>query len=289
MTDSLSPIQNVSDTAFWVAYYRALETERPDALFHDPLARQLVDERAERIAASMKATAAQTRHNVLIRTVIIDRYIQKLVTQSGVDLVVNLGAGLDTRPYRLQLPTSLRWVEVDYPHLIQFKQQRLAQERPGVLLERVQLDLADRAQRQQLFRSLSSSAAKVVILTEGVLPYLTQDQVAELAEDLHACRNFQYWIADYISPAVYKYLQTPARMRALKNAPFKFYPADWFGFFKTRGWSRDTVEYIGEESLKLRRSLPVPWWSYLFAPFMSKATKQGFLRASGYMILGRQS
>jgi O-methyltransferase involved in polyketide biosynthesis len=36
MADTL--IENVSDTAFWIAHCRALESERPDALFHDPLA-----------------------------------------------------------------------------------------------------------------------------------------------------------------------------------------------------------------------------------------------------------
>lgn len=44
MTDT--PIENVSDTAFWVAHYRALETKRPDALFHDPLAGVLAGEAA---------------------------------------------------------------------------------------------------------------------------------------------------------------------------------------------------------------------------------------------------
>jgi O-methyltransferase involved in polyketide biosynthesis len=38
-------IQNVSDTAFMVAVYRAMESERPDALFHDPLVRKLAGER----------------------------------------------------------------------------------------------------------------------------------------------------------------------------------------------------------------------------------------------------
>jgi len=31
-------IEHVTDTAFWIASLRALESERPDALFRDPLA-----------------------------------------------------------------------------------------------------------------------------------------------------------------------------------------------------------------------------------------------------------
>jgi len=46
MTDTL--IENVSDTAFWVAHYRAFETERADALFHDPLAGLLAGDRGKK-------------------------------------------------------------------------------------------------------------------------------------------------------------------------------------------------------------------------------------------------
>jgi hypothetical protein len=51
MTDT--PIENVSDTAFWVAHYRALETKRPDALFHDPLADVLAGDHGHKIARAM--------------------------------------------------------------------------------------------------------------------------------------------------------------------------------------------------------------------------------------------
>src|SRR5207247_651317 len=49
-----APIQHISDTARWVALYRAMESDRRDALFRDPYARRLAGERAERILAGMK-------------------------------------------------------------------------------------------------------------------------------------------------------------------------------------------------------------------------------------------
>ncbi len=45
-------------------------------------------------------------------------------------MVINLGAGLDSRPYRMALPPSLLWVEVDYSHMIGFKNEKLAKEKP---------------------------------------------------------------------------------------------------------------------------------------------------------------
>ena len=69
-------IEDVSDTALWVATYRATESERSDALFHDPLAKVLVGERGLQIAEHMKKVGRYTRWSIVSRTVIIDRFIR---------------------------------------------------------------------------------------------------------------------------------------------------------------------------------------------------------------------
>ena len=89
---------------------------------------------------------AWTSQIVVIRTCVIDDFIQHAIAQ-GVDAIVNLGAGLDTRPYRMDLPESLLWIEVDYPRVIEFKDERLAGQHPRCKLERVPLDLAKSAER----------------------------------------------------------------------------------------------------------------------------------------------
>jgi len=277
-------IKNVSDTALWVAYYRSLETDRPNSLFKDPMAKILVGERGQQIADSLQETSTYTQFNVLIRTVIIDRYIQQLVEQ-GVDCVVNLGAGLDTRPYRLNLPANLKWIEVDFPNIIQLKEDKLSSEKPKCQLQRVSLDLSDRDARKKLFSDIGKNSRKVAILTEGVLPYLTEEQVAMLAEDLLIEKNFTYWIADYISALVYKYLRSGKRAEKMKNAQFHFYPADWFGFFQTRGWDPKTIQYLPEEGKKLGRGMPVPSIMRFIGLFLSHETKTKYTRTSGYMIM----
>jgi methyltransferase (TIGR00027 family) len=111
-----------------VAGFRALENERPKPLFRDPLAAKLVGDHGKKILPTVP------RHfvawSVVIRTVITDDYIQQAIA-AGVDTILNLGAGLDTRPYRIDLPSSLRWVEVDFPHMIELKETRLAGEKPS--------------------------------------------------------------------------------------------------------------------------------------------------------------
>ena len=138
-------IQNVSDTAFMVAGFRAAETERERPLFRDPLAAKIAGEHGRNILATVPKSFVGA-WSVVIRTGIIDGLIEQAV-RDGVDTILNLGAGLDTRPYRMDLPRSLRFVEVDFPDVIALKEARLADEEPRCRLERVALDLTDRAAR----------------------------------------------------------------------------------------------------------------------------------------------
>ena len=120
MTQAEPLIRNISDTALLAAVYRARETERQDALFSDPFARRLAGERGEQIAKSMPFSDSNTWAWV-VRTYLYDQFIAEQC-QQGVNMVVNLAAGLDTRPYRMTLPASLQWVEVDLPGILSYKE-----------------------------------------------------------------------------------------------------------------------------------------------------------------------
>jgi O-methyltransferase involved in polyketide biosynthesis len=98
-------IRNISDTAFWTAVYRARESERPDALAKDPLARRPAGARGEQIAAAFPFGEHHARTWVT-GTYLFDGYIREQA-KDGADMVVNLAAGLDTRPDRMDLPSSL--------------------------------------------------------------------------------------------------------------------------------------------------------------------------------------
>jgi methyltransferase (TIGR00027 family) len=277
-------IQDVSDTALWVAHYRAIESDQPHPLFRDDLAKILAGERGKKIAESMKATSRYTQWTVVIRTVMIDDYIYELI-QNGVDTVINLGAGLDTRPYRLQFATPINWVEVDYPHLIAHKEKNLVNEKPNVKLERVSLDLADRKKRQELFARLGAQTKKALILTEGVIPYLTETQVAELAEDLRTQKSFKFWLLEYMSARVYRYVKAAGRTKKMKNSPFVFFPKDWMEFFKNHGWIQHQIRYFAIEAKKLHRRAPFPWWASIFIPFMSKKRISELQTQTGFVLL----
>lgn len=169
-------IKDISDTALWVAVYRARETDQPDAVFRDPFARRLAGERGEAIAARMTFSNKHT-WSFIARTWLFDQLIEREISQ-GADMVINLAAGLDARPYRMKLPATLKWIEVDLPELLKYKSKTLADERPTCALERVAMDLSDVPARRELFRKLAREAEKAVIVTEGLLIYLTAEKVA---------------------------------------------------------------------------------------------------------------
>src|SRR5215467_15700355 len=145
-------IRNISDTARWVAVYRARETEQADAVFRDPFARRLAGERGEQIAGSM-SFAEKNSWPFVARTWLIDRVISNQV-KLGTDMVVNLAAGLDARPYRMNLPSSLQWVEVDLPEILAYKGDVLRNKAPVCELEQVRLDLSDVQVSSELFSQL---------------------------------------------------------------------------------------------------------------------------------------
>ena len=128
MTGSPPQIRNVSDTALWVAIYRAMESERPDAIFRDPFARRLGGERGEAIVRDMPRARAMA-WPMIVRTAVMDEIILRCV-QEGARAVVNLAAGLDTRAFRLALPPDLTWLHVDLPDIVEVVRERLAGETP---------------------------------------------------------------------------------------------------------------------------------------------------------------
>src|SRR5262249_39141388 len=114
-------IEHISDTARWVAAYRAIETARPDAIFQDPYAARLAGKRGFQIVDAMDQRQASAA-SMVVRTVVLDEMVCRLVAR-GVDTVLNLAAGLDTRPWRLELPSSLRWIDADLPDILEYKAQ----------------------------------------------------------------------------------------------------------------------------------------------------------------------
>jgi methyltransferase (TIGR00027 family) len=282
MEDDL--IRHISDTALWIAGFRAEETERPDAVFKDDLAAKLAGERGKRIVAATPHREDMA-FAMVVRTTAIDRLILEAIAL-GVNMVINLGAGLDTRPYRMKLPPDLRWVEVDFPKLIDYKNSLLADQKPVCQLERIPADLSNEKQSKEIFKKLGTESQKALIITEGVVGYLENWQAARLAYDLHAIPSFKYWIMDIARGSLRK-THSKKLSKILKQTPLRFDVEDPLKFFATDGWRVKDVIYILDEADRIGRKLPSRFpWNVLMKIF-PKLIRRMANRTYGYVLFER--
>jgi methyltransferase (TIGR00027 family) len=280
-----APIQHVSDTARWVALYRAMESERPDALFRDPYARKLAGERGERILAAMRQGRAWA-WPMIVRTAVMDELILRAVARDGVDTVLNLAAGLDARPYRLPLAPSLRWIEADFPDVIAYKQRQLAGERPACALEQVGIDLTDVPRRRAWFAEIGAASARALVVSEGLLVYLAREEVAALAADLAAPASFRWWLIDIASPRLLKMMEkTWGAQLAAGNAPFRFAPTEGTRFFEPYGWREAEFRSTWEEARRLKRTMRLASLWNLIGKLYPRRKREELRRFSGIVLL----
>jgi methyltransferase (TIGR00027 family) len=283
----MTQIRNVSDTALWVAYYRAMETERPDAIFRDPFAARLAGDKGREITDSVKRGRAMA-WAMIVRTAVFDEMILERVRNGNADLVLNLAAGLDTRPWRMKLPATLRWIDVDLPGILDYKVDAMAGETPVCKYEAIRLDLTDAAKRQALFSQLARETQRVLVVTEGLLIYLTPEQVGELARDLHAAKTFRWWLFDIASPRLLEWMKKSwGKSVQQGNAPFLFAPAEGTRFFEPFGWREAEFRSAGEEARRLHRQMRGMWIWRILGMFMSKARQAEMRRMAGQVLLER--
>ena len=190
----------------------------------------------------------------MARTYLFDKFLGAEISK-GADLVVNLAAGLDARPYRMDLPANLHWIEVDLPEIVSYKNAMLADEKPKCYLERVSLDLSDVRARRQFFADLDRRGMRIVVATEGLLIYFTPEEVAAFARDLAAGPHFQSWIVDLASPGQLKLMQRSSGAQLSEaGAAFKFGPPEGPRFFTPHGWEPKDVQGLLKTAAQFNRS-----------------------------------
>jgi methyltransferase (TIGR00027 family) len=277
-----SEIRHVSDTALWVATFRAREGQRVDAAFDDPLASVLAGERGRAISRAI-SRSAMVEWGMIIRTSAIDRLINEALI-SGVDMVLNLGAGLDTRPYRMKMPATLRWIELDFPHIVELKNVRLADHKPVCALERVGIDLLDRPLRSELLAKYGTMSKNTLVITEGVLGYFSVPDAALLASDLRAISSIRHWIQDFDNQGNQN-REPRGWERKLKAAPFQFKVKNWFEFFSQYGWTPAKIISNFDESIRINRPYPLDFPYGLLLRALPAWMSQKILSLSGTVLM----
>lgn len=192
----MTPLTGVSMTAFGVAFIRARESLREDRLYNDPYADAFVATARKAYldpGAPSEAASRWTQIEQLVdqfyegRTLGVragDDRAQAWVNSGGKQLVM-LGAGLDTRPYRMDLPADLRWFELDLPEMFEFKEPVLKNVGATATCDRrvVPVDL-----RTDWVSPLLAAGFQPDVPTawidEGTIPYLSRDDATGVATNI---------------------------------------------------------------------------------------------------------
>jgi methyltransferase (TIGR00027 family) len=281
-------ITHVSDTARWVAVYRAMESERPDALFHDPYARRLAGAHGEAIVETIPR-GRQMAWAMIVRTQVFDEIILEKVRTDGVDLVLNIAAGLDARPWRLELPPALRWVDVDFPDMIAYKSAELGGIAAKCDYRAVATDLSDARTRKAALADAVAGAQRVLVVAEGLLIYLTAEQVASLSADLAALPAARWWLIDLASPRLLQWMTKSwgKRVNHDTTSQFKFAPEEGTAFFAPSGWREERWVSSMDASRRLKREMRGAWLWRMIGMLYPKRVREQFKRFSGYALLER--
>lgn len=183
-------------TALGLAAARSVESGRPDRLIDDPLARylytaagadlpMLLDWPTTEAISSVQALHLHGSRYIGLRT----RFYDDILIASAADghrQAVLLGAGLDTRAYRLALPAELRFYEIDQPALLKWKRHTLnSRARPTCQLLDIGTDLRD-DWATPLRDTGFDPTQPTIFIAEGLVAYLTPEQKATLLTKIDA-------------------------------------------------------------------------------------------------------
>ncbi|MGV9675493.1 SAM-dependent methyltransferase [Nocardia sp. NPDC003482] len=257
------PRASLSDTALLAAAGRAAESRRPDPLVTDPLAESFLDAVAPPVLdPSRKAMGERVARLLgdmfILRTRYFDDELTRFTASGGRQCVL-LGAGLDTRAYRLRLPSATTVYELDLPPTLEFKDSVLLgrSERPVCRRIPVRADLAT-DWTTPLIRAGFDPRARTAWLAEGLLLYLTARQGDRLLATLTAhSAPHSMVLVEHVNRAA----QTAAAGRAVAEwvaalgEPWRSElddPARWLARF---GWT-GRVHDIRELALTHRRPVP---------------------------------
>jgi methyltransferase (TIGR00027 family) len=170
----------ISRTAYYTLGVRAWDAAQPTPICGDSFAARFMSAEAEKIWEQFQDFPRPNASNAARHAIIDEHLSTELATHPNARVVV-IGAGFDTRAFRLK---GGQWIEVDEPAIISYKEARLPAASAPNPLTRVPVSFDEELLTERLAPFAGKEPTQVVI--EGVLMYLTQPQRREL---LHALRD----------------------------------------------------------------------------------------------------
>ncbi len=200
-THSLRNLNAVSQTLLIPLYFRAIESQRPDALVRDFKAVELVSQLDCDLSAVQKLKGEQV--NYLLRMREFDRLANAFLGEHPDGVIVDLGCGLDTRFERID-NGQVDWYGLDLPEVIALRKELLEETPRSHFIGCSVLDFS-------WMDALSDRASKAILfLAEAVLVYLKEADVKRLVQTLAGRFPGAEMVCEAYSPVVIRYHPRPA-------------------------------------------------------------------------------
>lgn len=236
----------ISKTAFYCCGVRMQDAASLNPVCGDIYAETFMNEDGLRVLEAFKDETSPNATNVVRHRIIDDFLRRELLADSGL-CVVTIGAGFDSRPYRLQGGT---WVELDELQVIAYKNERLPVAGCENALHRIPIDFA----ADSLEEKLSSFAGQspVVVVIEGVFVYLDEEEISQLLQKLRRLFPQHKLICDLVSRDFFeKYSKTLHEKINGIGTSFKFTADNPENIFIRNGYSSKERVSIVESAVEL--------------------------------------
>jgi O-methyltransferase involved in polyketide biosynthesis len=171
---SVNTLAGVPETLLVPLYARAQETQRPDAICHDPQAVAMMA-KIEYDFSKFADTGAASSLGIAVRTEILDEQTAAYIAQHPNAVMINIAAGLDTRFLRVD-NGQIRWFDLDLPEAIEVR-RRLLPEQPR------QTYIAESALNFVWMQQVEKQPHTLIII-EGLLMYFQEAEVKNLLNAL---------------------------------------------------------------------------------------------------------
>lgn len=170
-----------------------LDAEHPRSLCNDHYAKHFMDAHGMQIFEPFKS---QVMPNIssTVRCYIIDQSIREVLDKRPDSLIITIGAGFDTRPYRIR---GGQWVEIDEPQIIHYKNEKLPISACENALTRISINFANEKLTEKLKEYPSNQ--KIIIVIEGVFMYLEEHAIQSTIEQLQTLFPSHTLLCDLMS------------------------------------------------------------------------------------------
>lgn len=251
-----------NDSAMMIAFERALETKRgADALFQDPFAEAMAGPKGAMLSELFGGGSAHFglpewpdfhKTWTAVRTRFIDDQIQKYA--GGLQQLVNLGAGMDTRAYRLEAYKAFPngCFDVDMASVNREKriifEEVLQNPAPKCKLATIDLDfLGERSLQQELAEAGFAAEKPSLFVAEGLIMYLGPEGKFKLISDVSAvAAPGSVWVLQFLDPSEGPAAETPQAKHGLTEDEAR-------KALTENGWRDLNFWKFGEEGLNFDR------------------------------------